>query len=82
MNYTKEEIKTALEVEKVMLEKDTPSELKSVFAAGKIIGFNERPSPDEICQTITDWADIIGLPTGYDHDLDRLHFAIRKLFKK
>lgn len=81
MRYTKEEIETALEVEKIMLEKRTPNDLKSVFAAGKIVGFADRPLPDEICQTITDWADIINLPSGYDHDLDRLYFAIRKMFK-
>jgi hypothetical protein len=76
MNYTKEEVETALEVEKIMLEKDTPNELKSVFAAGKIIGFKSKPNSDELFEIIRHWADDIRLPMGFDGDLYELYKRI------
>jgi hypothetical protein len=79
MNYTKEEIKTALEVEKIMLEKGTPNDLKSVFAAGKIIGFQSKPNSDDIFEIIRHWADDIRLPMGFDGDLHELYKRIDKI---
>jgi hypothetical protein len=50
MKYTKQDLEAALEVEKEILKKGTPAELKSIFAAGKIIGLQsgqEPPLPTE-----------------------------------
>lgn len=83
MNYSEEELKTALEVQKQIMEKGTPTELKSVFAAGLIVGNHEKKldvNADMIVDAIIKWANYINLSSGFDNDLDLLYKMIYKRF--
>lgn len=83
MEYSEEELKTALEVQKQIMAKGTPTKLKSVFAAGLIVGSHEKKldvNADMIVDAIIKWANHINLSSGFDNDLDLLYKMIYKRF--